>query len=56
MKYNQFDVIELNNGDKATIIAINDNLYKVDIVDENGARKEVKNVKQDEIKRLIFKK
>lgn len=56
MKYNQFDVVELNNGDKATVIAISDNGYKVDIVDEYGNRKEVKNIKQDEIKNIIFKK
>lgn len=56
MKYNQFDVVELNNSDRATIIAISDNEYKVDIVDENGKIKEVKNIKQDEIKNVIFKK
>lgn len=56
MKYNQFDVVELNNGDKATIIAVSDNGYKVDIVDGNGKRKDVKNIKQDEIKNVIFKK
>lgn len=51
-----FDVVELNSGDKATIIAINNNEYKADIVDEYGKRKDVRYVKRDEIKNIILRK
>lgn len=39
MKIKIFDVVELNNGNKATIIEINKNRYKVEIVDKHGKSK-----------------
>jgi len=56
MKYKKFDVIELNNGNKATILDINNRNYFVEIVDANGDRVDIKNITEDEISKVIFSK
>lgn len=36
MKYKQFDVVVLNNENRATILGINNNSYNAEIVDIEG--------------------
>ncbi len=36
MKYKRFDVVELNNGNRATILDIKKNYYNVEIVNPYG--------------------
>lgn len=57
MKYKVFDVVMLNNGNKATILGeINKNQYKVEIVNDDGKREEVKIIDDNDIKDIIFSK
>jgi hypothetical protein len=56
MKIKIFDVVELNNGNKATIIEINKNRYKVEIVDKHGKSKGIFQIEEKDIKRVIFSK
>lgn len=56
MKYNRFDVVELKNGNKATILDINNKQYYVEIVDSKGNRVDIKNITEDEISKIIFSK
>ena len=55
-KYKVFDVIELQNENKATILQINKDNYCCDIVDKNGNSLGVQEITTDEIKRLVFSK
>ena len=56
MKIKLFDVVELKNNNKATILEINDNEYLVEIVDPNGITVDRRNISQDEIKQIIYTK
>ena len=56
MKYKKFDVVELNNGNKATILDINNRDYYAEIVDANGNRVDIRNITEDEIFKVIFTK
>ena len=56
MKYKRFDVVELNNGNKATILDIKNRDYHVEIVDSNGNRVDIKNITEDEISKVVFTK
>lgn len=56
MKYKRFDVVELNNGNKATILDTSIRDYYVEIVDSNGNRVDIKNITEDEISKVIFTK
>ena len=56
MKYKRFDVIELNNGNKATILDIKNKEYYAEIVDSKGDRIDIKNITEDEISKVIFAK
>lgn len=56
MKYKRFDVVELNSGNKATILDTNNRDYYVEIVDSNGNRVDIKNITENEISRIIFSK
>ena len=57
MKINKFDVVELNNGNKATILDIIDkNTYFVEIVDNEGKTIDRKNIYDIDIKEVIFTK
>lgn len=49
-----FDVIELFNGNKATVLDINDNLYSVEIVDRKGNSLGFKKISKEEIKEIIY--
>ena len=56
MKLKAFDVIELKNGDRATILDINNNVYKVEVVDKNGISKGIKNIEETDVKDIIISK
>ena len=53
MKYKRFDVVELNNGNRATILDIKKNYYNVEIVNPYGITLYKKFISNDEIKGLI---
>lgn len=53
MKYKRFDVVELNNGNRATILDIKENYYNVEIVNPYGITLDKKFISNDEIKGLI---
>ena len=54
--YNMFDVVELNNGNKATIITGNKLSIKVEEVNNEGISLGVKEITENDIKQVIFKK
>ena len=56
MHINVFDVVELNNGNKATILEINKKGYKAEIVDDKGTSLGIFQIDKDSIKKVIFKK
>lgn len=54
MKYKRFNVVELNNGNKATILDVKNKNYYVEIVDSEGNRIDIKYVEENEIAKIIF--
>ena len=56
MNYRIFDVVELYTKEKATIIDINKETYKVQITDNDGRNKYVKDIKSKDIKNVIYQK
>lgn len=55
MSYKVFDVVELINGDKATILDNKvKNKYKAEIVNENGVSKGFQEIDETEIKKSII--
>jgi len=57
MKYKVFDVVELINGNRATILENSkSNKDKVEIVDAGGVRQATKEINETEIKRSIITK
>lgn len=57
MKYfNIFDVVELKNGNKATILSNEKNIIKVEEVDNKGISKGIIEIKEEDIRNIIFKK
>ncbi len=57
MKYRKFDVIELKNNNKATILDIKENGgYFAEIVDSYGTTIGNKIITNSEIKRVIYSK
>lgn len=56
MKYKRLNVVELNNGNKATILDVNNKNYYVEIVDSEGNRIDIKYVEENEIAKIIFPK
>lgn len=56
MKYRVFDVIELNNGDKATILDIvSKDTYKVEVVNKSGISQGVMKINSKEIVNIVMK-
>ena len=55
MQYKIFDVVELADGRKATITKIEDNTISGEIVDKNGNSLGVKEIKKDNIVRIIYR-
>lgn len=56
MKFKVFDVVELNNGNKATILFADKEQYKAEIVTANGEAERIVDLEEKDIKRAIFKK
>lgn len=56
MKYKRFDVVELNNGNKATILDTNNRDYYVEIVDSEGNRVDIKYIGENKISKMVFPK
>jgi len=56
MKINRFDVVELNNKNKATIRNIQSDGYLVEIVDLNGNSLGTKVINETEINKIIYSK
>lgn len=56
MKLKRFEVVELENGNKATILDIRNNEYFAEIVDRNGKTIENRNITENEIKKVIIYK
>ena len=55
-RYKVFDVVELRSGNKATILDINNDVYKVQITDENGQSNDIREIKCNDINRVIYTK
>lgn len=53
MKYKRFDVVELNNGNSATILDIEKNCYNVEIVTPYGITVDKKIISSNDIRKLI---
>jgi hypothetical protein len=56
MKVNKFDVVELNNENKATILDIQDNGYLVKVVNSKGISLGNKIITKEEIIKVIYTK
>lgn len=56
MKIKKFDVVELVDDRKATILDVTNNKCYAEIVDGNGKTIEYRNIKQEEIIKILFKK
>lgn len=54
--YNMFDVVRLNNGNLATILNYDKSIYKVEVVNENGVSLGIKEISDDEIEKIVYKK
>lgn len=52
---NIFDVVELKNNKKATIIAIGKNQYKAEVLDAKGKKIGVEEIKAEDIAKIIYK-
>lgn len=56
MKLKRFEVVELVNGNKATILDNKNNQYFAEIVDGNGKTIENRNITENEIKKVLIYK
>ena len=56
MKINRFDVVELNNKNKATIRTVQNNGYLVEEVDLNGNSLGYKTINDSDINKIIYSK
>ena len=56
MKLKRFEVVELSDGNKATILDIKDNEYYAEIVDNKGNTIDNRNIKEDEIIKVLIHK
>ena len=56
MKLKVFDVVELNNGYKATVIENNRESFKVQLVDEKGISQGTAQIQEKDIRKLIYAK
>lgn len=56
MKLKRFEVVELVNGNKATILDNKNNEYFAEIVDGNGKTIENRNITENEIKKVLIYK
>lgn len=56
MKLKRFEVVELVNGNKATILDTNNNQYYAEVVNDKGITIDNRNITEEEIKRVVFSK
>ena len=56
MKLKRFEVVELSNGNKATILDINNNEYYAEIVDNKGNTIDNRIIREDEIAKVLIHK
>ena len=56
MKLKRFDVVELNNGNKATIFDIKNNELYGEVVNDRGITIEHRNNNEHEIKKVLVSK
>lgn len=54
MRYKRFDVVELNNGNRATILDVENNRYNVEIVNPYGITIDKTIIKDNEISKIIY--
>ena len=54
MKLKKFDVVELKNNNRATILEMKTNKYLAEIVDTNGITVDTRNINQEDIKQIIY--
>lgn len=55
MKVNRFDVVELNDGNRATIIEVKDkNNYFAEVVNAYGITIDKRDIQEKEINKLIY--
>ena len=53
MKLKRLEVVELVNGNKATILDTNNNQYYAEIVNDKGITIDNRNITEEEIKRVL---
>ena len=56
MKLKRFEVVELLNGNKATILDTNNNQYYAEIVNDKGITIEHRNINEHDIKKVLVSK
>ena len=56
MKFNKFDVVELKNGNRATILEINKHKYLAEIVNAYGITLDTKEITNEDITKIICSK
>lgn len=56
MRIKKFDVVEMNDNNRATILETNNNQYLAEIVNPYGITVDKRIITQDEIKQIIYKK
>lgn len=56
MRIKVFDVVEVNNGNKATILSADNEQYKAEIVTVDGKSKGIVDLEEKDIKKVIFRK
>ena len=56
MKLKRFEVVELLNGNKATILDTNNNQYYAEIVNDKGITIDDRAITEDEIKKVLVYK
>ena len=56
MKVKVFDIVELNNGTKATVLEIIQGGYNVEVVDKRGNSKGRKTISDKDIVSIIYQR
>jgi len=54
MKIKKFDVVELNDNNRATILRVDNNSYYAEIVNSSGITLENREITQNDIKNVIY--
>lgn len=55
MQFKIFDVVELKEEKKATIMKIDDNIITCEVIDKNGKNLGIKKVKKEDIIKIIYR-